>query len=341
MEIKYFTKTMIAGMLTLSIAACGSGGGSGLSSEGGVANTLKATALNNKTVIAAAPKTNHLDTMLALLTVNEVTAAHAPGNCADDAKEFMLSDSTGLASVCLKSALIVYEEIEFEQEGISEGDDQDDDVETGPYVMDLIGTADDGISGSISLSVPDGIFNKIEIKIGDLDDRGADDGSLDDSPSSSDDRPVNTSIANANSAGLAGHSLVITGTAHDGTNNQDFTFKTNLEAKIEMPFTLPSGANPVVDGSSLITLIDLVPGFLKLAYADVTAAGFGNGNFGVTENCASPKNNSQGLACDIVKNIDLFDDDDNDDVAEVEEHRGDNHNGDGGGGLFDDSGNRD
>lgn len=343
MKMRWYMKTIGLVSLTFAIAACGgSGGGSGtaISSEGGGTTTLKATALNTKTVIAAAPKENRLESMFALLSVKEAFATHSPGNCADGAKEFHLSDG-GLASVCLTSALVVYEEIELEQEGINEGEDQDDDVEVGPFVLDLLGTAGDGIPGSVSMPVPDGTLNKIELKIGDLDDDD-NDGLSQDDDDTSDDTPKNISIADANAAGLAGQSLVITGTAHDGTNpGQNFTFKTNLEAKIEMPFTVPSGANPVVDGSTLITVINLAPGFQNRSYAEVTAAGFGDGSFAVLDTCATPNNTSQTLACDIIKNIDLFDDDDNDDNAEVEEHRGDNHNGDGGNGLFDDSGNRD
>ncbi|MFQ5588223.1 MAG: hypothetical protein ACE5F7_05225 [Nitrospiria bacterium] len=322
-------------MLAMIVAACGSsGGGSGLSSEGGVASTLKATALKGGLVVASNKTTGKIDTMLALLSGKEAVAAVSPGDCADDAKGFSLSDGF----VCLNSAYVVFEEIELEQEGINEGDDRDDDVEAGPFVFDLLGTANDGVGGSISMPVPDGTFNKIEIKIGDLDDNGisggggADDGSLDDSPGSLDDNPKNMSVADANSAGLAGKSMVIKGTAHTGptdTTGTAFTFKTNLEAKIEMPFTVPAGANPVVDGSSLITVVDLAPGFVKLAHADVTAGTFeADGTFGPTDFCSAPKNKAQGFACDGIRSIDLFDDDDNDDIAEAGEHRGGDDNGD-------------
>lgn len=331
-----FINTIGAGFLTLAMVACGGGGvggtGNTSSSEGGLAMAVKATSLNTKTVVAAAPKTSQFETMFTLLTLKEATAAHTPGNCLDDAKEFILSDGSGLASACVNSAFVVYEEIELEQEGLANGDE----VELGPFVLDLIGTAGDGIPGRIDFPVSDGTFNKMKLKIGDLDDRNKDD-SLD--SSSNDDLPINASSADVKTAGLVGQSLVLSGTAHNGAGaSKSFAFKTNLEGKIEIPIAVTAGDPLVDDGSSLITYIDLSSGFSKLTYAKMVANM--DGDMRVKKCSDIALDDSQQLACDIVKNIDLFDDIDDDGLAEVEEHRGDDHTV-GGGGLFDDSGNRD
>ena len=313
-------------LLAFPLVSCGGGGGSG--NGGGNDIKMKASALNNRTVAATAPKFKGMKTMLALFSGKEAVAA--AGNCvtADAAKEFDLSDAG--ASVCLERALVVYEEIELEQEGVENGDE----IELGPFVFDLIGTSGDGIPGGINLPVPDGTFNKMKLKIGDLDDRNNDD-RLD--SSSNDDLPVNVSSADVKTAGLVGQSLLLTGTAHNGIASKPFSFKTNLEGRVEIPITLSAGEPLVDDGSSLITYIDLSTGFSKLSYAKMGANMVGD--MRVKKCSDTALDDSQQLACDIVKNIDLFDDIDDDGLAEVEEHRGDDRTA--GGGLFDDSGGRD
>jgi len=318
-------------MMALFLSACGSSGSNGSSSESGNL-TLGATALNTKTIVAAAPKSK-LDTMLAFLGGKEAVAAIAPGDCGlgNDAKGFDLAGGTGF--VCLTEALLVYEEVELE----NEGGGVKDEVEAGPFLIDLIGTVGDGISGTFTLAVPDGRFNKLELKVGDLDeDENDSDDSLDDSPSSNDDFPTNVSLDAANAVGMAGKSLKITGIAHDGLGGtQNFTFSSNIEGKLKMPISLVAGEQLVVDGSTLITFVDPSIGFSKLAFADITATmdGFFRGD---AERCGLTPTKSQRLACDIVQNVELYHDDDNDNSFDDSERRT-NRTANG----FDDSGARD
>lgn len=322
-SIRYGFTLLMAGFL----AACGSSGGGG-SSQGGDALTLGATALNTKTVVAAAPKSK-LDSMLAFLGGQEAVAAIAPGACGagNDGKGFDLLGGT--AFVCLTEALIVYEEVELENEGSA----VKDEIEAGPFLVDMIGTPGDNISGTISLNVPDGNFNKLELEVGDLDDRNGND-SLDDN--GTDIIPTNVAVADVNAAGMAGKSLKITGTADDGAGNkQPFTFFTNIEGKMEMPITIPAGEPLVVDGSTLVTFVDLSSGFLKLAFADITATM--DGTFtSAAESCANA-NKFQTLGCDIVKNVELFHDINDDRRLDAEERRGDDRGGVAGAQPFDDN----
>lgn len=314
-------------LMAIFLSACGSSGSG--NSQGGDAVTLGVTALNTKALVAAAPKSK-LDTMLAFLEGKEAVAAITPGACGagNDGKGFDLQGGT--AFVCLTEALLVYEEVELENEGSA----IKDEVEAGPFLVDLIGTTGDGITGTITLNVPDGNFNKLELEVGDLDDRNGDD-SLDDN--GTDILPGNVSAANVNAAGMAGKSLKITGTAHDGLGgSQNFTFSSNIEGKLEMPITLAAGDPLVVDGSTLITFVDPSIGFAKLAFADITA--IMDGSFtGDAERCGLTPTKSQQLACDIVQNVELYHDDDNDNSFDDSERRGDNRGANG----FDDSGARD
>jgi len=314
-------------LVALSLAACGSSGSGSGNLAGGENLTLGVTSLNTKTVVAAAPK-SRIETMLALLGGKEVFAI--AGNCADPAREFDLSDASGTASVCLETARIVYEEVELE----TEGGVIKDEVEAGPFLVDLIGVPDDGISGTITLNVPVGNFNKLELKVGDLDDRDNND-RLDDN--GTDIIPTNVSAIDANAAGMAGKSMRITGTADDGAGNmQPFTFVTNIEGKMEMPITLAPGDPLVIDGSTLVTFIDLSTGFKRLAFADITATM--DGSFSdATESCSTPANKFQSLSCDIVKNVELFHDINDDNKLDDAERRGDDRGGVAGARAFDDN----
>ena len=326
MKKNIFSNLGVNLILAVVLAGCGGGGGSG-NSQGGEALTLGITSLNTKTVVASAPK-SPINTMLALLGGKNVFAI--AGNCTDTSREFDLSDASGTASVCLETARLVYEEIELENEGSS----VKDGVETGPFLVDMIGTPADNIPGTITLNVPDGNFNKLGLKVGDLDDRDGN-GSLDDN--GTDVLPTNVAATDVNAAGMAGKSLKITGTAHDGLGGtQAFTFMSNIEGKMEMPITVPAGGPLVVDGSTIVTFVDLSTGFSNLAFADISATM--DGTFSnQTESCANPANKSQTLACDIVKNVELFHDINDDRKLEAGERRGDDRGGVAGARAFDDN----
>lgn len=337
MNKKDCIKLIGTAMLALTVAACGSSGGGSGNTQVGDDIKLHATALKDQTVVAAAPKTK-LDTMLALFGGKEAVAAIQAGDCGagNDARGFDLSG--GSAFVCLTKALIVYEEVELENEGSA----VKDEIEAGPFLVDLIGITDD-IPGTITLNVPDGNFNKLEIEVGDLDDNDGnpglhDDG--DDNPNTGDDTPKNVSATIADTAGMANHSLRIEGTVHDGLGNPGvpFTFTTNIEGKMEMPITLVDPNVKVIDGSTLVTFVNLSAGFGNLTFADIQSTPTMDGSFGPTETCVAAKlagtNKSQILACDIVTNVELFHDVNDDKNLEPGEKRGDDKGA--GGGLFND-----
>ncbi len=321
-------------LMALFLTACGSSGSS--SPGNGDAIKLGATALKTKTVVAAAPKSK-LDTMLAFFGGKEAVAAIAPDVCGpgNDGRGFdlkVVNPTDPAAFVCLTEALLVYEEVELENEGGA----VKDEVEAGPFLIDLIGNPDDGIAGTFSLTVPNGRFNKLELEVGDLDeDKNDNDDSLDDSPGSNDDFPTNVSLDAANAVAMAGKSLKITGIADDGAGNtQAFVFFSNIEGKLEMPIDLVEGEQLVVDGSTLITFIDPSIGFSKLAFADFPTVGDMNGSFtGDAERCGATPTKFQRLACDIVQNVELYHDDDNDNSFDDSERRGDNRGANG----FDDN----
>lgn len=314
--MKKFIYLLIMGIASLAMVSCGGGGGGGSSPS----VNMKVTALKNQQAVASLPKSNAVDRMWAFLSAKTANAAHQPSDCPDSNKIFLLSGGAGTgAKVCLKTAYVVFNEIELEQESPPTG--SPDELELGPFVVDLIGIPNDGIPGNIPVSVPTGKFDKIKFKIDDLDDKD-NNGQL----NGNDDIPKNVSVANV-PAGLVGRSLLITGSATDGTGaHKEFTFKTDIEARITVPFTAS-----VLDGSTLITFFDLSTGFSNLAFTNITPtmdALFNNVKCSDAGLDASHK-----LACDIAKNINLFQDVNNDDIAENTEKEGD----DKGAGGFDDS----
>lgn len=311
----------VAGVLgvlffSFALAACGGGGGGGGSDGGPKAGeiSLKATALKNQQAVAAAPKA--LDRMWALLSAKE---AVAQAGC-DANKLFNLADAG--ATVCLTKAYVVFDEIELEQE--TEPSTDGDEIELGPFVIDLLGVADDGIPGSITIAVPDASFNKIKFKVDDLDDDD-DDGLKSDDSGTDDDLPQNVSAQVATDAGLVKKSLIIAGTASNGTS---FTFSSDIEGKIEVPFSAG-----VLDQSTLITFFDLTTAFAALPLGSVQTSMDGSME---NKKCSdSGLDDSEKLACAVVKNIDLFDDSDDDGIGESGEFRGNDDVG------FDDAGGRD
>lgn len=304
---------------SLALAACGGGGGGGGGGDGGPKAgeiSLKATALKNQQAVAAAPKA--LDRMWAFLSAKE---AVAQAGC-DDNKKFTLQGGT--ETVCLTKTYVVFDEIELEQE--PEPSTGGDEIELGPFVVDLLGVPDDGIPGSITIAVPDASFNKIKFKVDDLDDDD-DDGLNSDDSGTDDDLPQNVSAQVAADAGLVKKSLVIQGTASDGTS---FTFSSDIEGEIEIPFSAA-----VLDQSTLITFFDLTAAFSALPSSAIASSMDGSME---DKNCSDTLDDSEKLACAIVKDINLFDDSDDDGLGDDSERRGSNDDPTTG---FDDSGSRD
>lgn len=310
-NMKAILTSSIVAAMSLSIAACGggsSGSGSGVGGSNVSGLTLKATALKSKTVVAAAPKLT--DRMWALVSGREAIA-QVP---CDGSKKFFLSDGTSF--VCLEKAYVVFNEIELEKE--TEPSTDQDEAELGPFVVDLLGVAGDNIPSDISLAVPDGSFNKIKFKVKALDDNDNDKHL----GGSTDDNPKNVTAVDADNAKLTGKSLVITGT-RDGIT--PFSFSSNIEGEIEIPFS-----KSVVDQSTLIAFFDLSAAFLATEPKDIGDDGSMGG-----KKCDDPSATElQGLACRIVKNINLYDDSDHNDVGDDNggERLGDDHTG----GRFDD-----
>ncbi len=312
--MKRFINFLMAGFFGLVLASCGSDGGGGAGTGTG-SITMKATAQTNKQVIASLQKPTATQRMWAFLSGKEAIAAHA--GC-DSSKKFALS---GGGSVCLETAYVVFDEVELERENPSTG--VEDEAEFGPFVVDLLGVPNDGILGDVPITVPAGEpFKEVKFKVDDLDDKN-NDNKLDDP--NKDDIPKNILPANAVTAGLVKRSLHITGSATGGgTTHKAFDFFTDIEAKIKVPLT-----QSIFSGDNIITFFDLSTGFGKLDFTtDITATMDGTmGN----KKCGDPTlSKPQQLACDIVKNIDLFDDVDNDNVGEAGEDRGDDHSGGGG-----------
>lgn len=315
-NMKTILKFSVIAAMGLSIAACGGGGGSGSESGGSVGGsnasglTLKATALKSKTVVAAAPKLT--DRMWALVSGREAIAQAA----CDDSKKFLLSDGTSF--VCLEKAYVVFNEIELEKE--TEPSTNQDEIELGPFVVDLLGVADDNIPSNISLAVPAGSFNKIKFKVKALDDNDNDKHL----GGSTDDNPKNVTASAADDAKLTGKSLVITGTKPDGIT--PFIFSSNIEGEIEIPFS-----KSVVDQSTLIAFFDLSAAFLATEPNDIGDDGSMGG-----KKCDDPSATKlHELACRIVKNIGVYDDSNHNEIGDDNggERLGDDHTG---GGGFDD-----
>lgn len=159
----------------------------------------------------------------------------------------------------------------------------------------------------------------------DLDDDD-DDGLNSDDSGTDDDLPQNVSAQVATDAGLVKKSLVIEGTrSSDGAS---FTFSSDIEGKIEVPFSAG-----VLDQSTLITFFDLTTAFSALPSSEIAASM--DGSMGEDLKCGDALNPLQTLACNIVKNIDFFDDSDDDGIGDDSEFRGNDDVG------FDDSGGRD
>ncbi|MEK7870931.1 MAG: hypothetical protein AAB244_00945 [Nitrospirota bacterium] len=310
-HLQLFIAVFVLGCLGIVMTSCG-GGGSGTVGGGGGGGgtsgiTLEATGLKNKQAVASLSKPYALDWMWAFLSGNDANAAH---ETCDANKRFNLS---GGGSVCLDTAYIVFDEIELEQEDDTTG--TEDEVEAGPFVVDLLGVTNDGIPGDIDLTVPDGVFDEIKFKVDDLDDDD-DDGLKTDDDGNSDDVPENVSIASI-PAGLVKRSLIITGSATGVAGEHTaFTFTTDIEARIKIPFS-----DTVLDGGTIITFFDLTTAFGNRNFSEISAT--------MTALFSSSKCSDAGLdaahklACDIVKNIDLFEDVDNDDVGDDSEDRGD------------------
>lgn len=322
-----FFEFFLIALILITFASCGGSGG-GVGGSGAI--NMKATAQTNKQVVASLQKPTPLGRMWAFLSGNEANAIHTP--CTN--KEFSLA---GGGHVCIEKAYVVFDEVELERENPSTG--VEDEVEFGPFIVDLAGFPGDGIPGEVSITVPAGqIFDEVKFKVDDLDDDDNDGLKIEDN-GSSDDVPVNVSLANIPS-GLVKRSLLIIGSATDGTTTKAFTFTTDIEARIKVPLT-----QTVFSGDNIITFFDFTTGFGNRTFAElfpgfspVTIEAIFNPSGSSSIKCSSPSlTAAQKLACDIVKNIDLFEDVDDDDIAEAGEDRGDNS----GPGGFDDSGSAD
>ena len=334
MKIKKGFEFFLIALILISFVSCG-GNGSGIGSNGGGvggsgAINMKATAQTNKQVVALLQKPTAIERMWAFLSNNEANATHEDF-CTN--KEFLLS---GGGHVCIERAYVVFDEIELEQE--NDSSESDDEVEFGPFIVDLAGFPGDGIPGEVNIIVPAGqIFDEVKFKVDDLDDDDNDGLKIEDN-GSFDDVPVNVSLANI-PGGLVKRSLLIIGSATDGTTTKAFTFSTDIEAKIKVPLS-----QTVFSGDNIITFFDFTTGFGNRTFADFQDnmfADFNRSGSGSPIKCSDVPNppvtstdKFRKLACDIVKDIDLFEDVDDDDVAEAGEDRGDNS----GPGGFDDSG---
>lgn len=314
--MKRFINFLMAGFFGLVLASCGSDGGGG---AGTGSITMKATAQTNKQVIASLQKPTVTERMWAFLSGNEANANHTP--CTN--KEFSLS---GGGHVCIEKAYVVFDEVELERENPSTG--VEDEAEFGPFIVDLAGFPGDEIPGEVNIIVPAGqAFDEVKFKVDDLDDHDGDGLQSDDDnhngiDDDNDDIPVNVSPANI-PVGLVKRSLLIIGSATDGTTTKAFTFSTDIEAKIKVPLT-----QSIFSGDNIITFFDLSTGFGNLTFSDITTTMDGTMT---GKKCSDAGlNASQKLACDIVKNINLFEDVDNDNVGEAGEDRGDDHSGGGG-----------
>lgn len=318
-KVKY-TGILGSALMALILTACGSDGG-------GSTVTIKGTALNNKTVVAAAPRSKAVEFVWNLISAKEAVAQQA---C--DADKLFLLAGTG-ETVCLTRAVVAFDEIELEQEGVTDGLE----IELGPFVLDLLGDSTDNIPGSMTITESETSFDKIKFKVDDLDDGG--DNTLDNN-GLGDDTPINTSGSDAMTAGLLKKSIIIEGTADNGTTTETFKFDSNIEARIIVNFTTATLAQ-----NSLIIYFDLGTAFGSLSFTDIVDAG---GTLDGSMSSSGSKNTScsvtgltpsQQLACNIVKNIDLYEDVDGDDSADDSEgeHRGDDR----GAGGFDDDFNHD
>lgn len=329
MKIKKGFEFFLIALILITFASCGDSGG-GVGGSGAI--NMKATAQTNKQVVALLQKPTALERMWAFLSSKEANANHETF-CTN--KEFPLS---GGGHVCIEKAYVVFDKVELERENPLTG--VEDEAEFGPFIVDLAGFPNDGIPGEVNIIVPAGqAFDEVKFKVDDLDDHDgdglqSDDDDHDGIDDDKDDIPVNVSLVNI-PAGLVKRSLLIIGSATDGTTTKAFTFSTDIEARIKVPLT-----QTVFSGDNIITFFDFTTGFKNRTFVEITPTmeAIFNPSGSSSIKCSSLSlTAAQKMACDIVKNIDLFEDVDDDDIAEAGEDRGDNS----GPGGFDDSGSAD
>lgn len=334
MKIKKGFEFFLIALILITFASCGGGGVGG----SGAVN-MKATAQTNKQVVASLQKPTPIQRMLAFLSGKEANANHETF-CTN--KEFSLF---GGGHVCVEKAYVVFDKVELERENPLTG--VEDEVEFGPFIVDLAGFPNDGIPGEVNIIVPAGqAFDEVKFKVDDLDDHDgdglqSDDDNHDGIDDDKDDIPVNVSLANI-PPGLVKRSLLIIGSARNAANTttKAFTFSTDIEARIKVPLS-----QTVFSGDNIITFFKFTTGFGNRTFDElfsgpspITIEAIFNPSGSSSIKCSSPSlTAAQKLACDIVKNIDLFEDVDDDDVAEAGEDRGDNSGPSG----FDDSGSAD
>lgn len=230
--------------------------------------------------------------------------------------------------VTITKALIVFSEIDFKHEG--EGKEDDFEV-TGPFLLRMVGsgTIPDEITG---IEVPAGNFDEIRFRIDDLDDKNLD-GDVGDS---TDEAPVNVSLEVVQTSGLVGKSILIQGSVTPtGGSAVNFTFTTDLDEKVRVPFTA-AGLPTISSGQVLdfLVAIDFKKVFnsVNADQAGATSSAQEIHDAAVASGGAldpdtslpqSARNVAKAIEDAIDDSIDLFNDKDNDDLPDPDEDIGD------------------
>lgn len=304
MKMKRFFKYSLVGIFCMMMAACGGGGNGGSGGGSGTINLTPVAKGAPSTKAEASLPSKGLLAKAFNFVFGEPVNAQSP--------ETVTFDISG-GSVTLTSALVVFSEVDFEE--VNELEDDDFDVE-GPFLVEMVGST--CIPDKITdISVPEGTFEEIRFRFDDLNDPP-------------EELPVNLPSGCLSPPGIFGKSILFVGTVTPtgAPLPQPFTFRTDLDERIEFPFTFSGvtiDSDDVVDflvAFDLEGIFNSVPGGAT-AIADA-ASSFG----GLLDEDAPGAPDPVKLVADAIEdaiddNIDIFNDLNENDEPDAGEDIGD------------------